>query len=115
MNRDAFYVAHVLECIAKILRYTSDGEPAFMTDERTQDAVVRNLQVLAESTQRISAERKSMHPEVEWKTISGFRNVLVHNYLGLDVEEVWKIVETDLPALQAKMQLMESEIRRIDI
>ncbi len=112
MNRDAFYVAHILECIAKILRYTSGGEPAFLCDERTQDAVVRNLQVLAESTQRISEETKSLHPEVEWKTISGFRNVLVHNYLGLDVEEVWKIVETDLPILQVKMRAIETEIRR---
>lgn len=101
MNRDEFYCRHILECISRISEYTVAGETAFIEDGKTQDAVVRNLQILAESTQRISDGVKSLHPEIEWKAIAGFRNVLVHNYLGLDPVEVWRIVANDLPVLRA--------------
>lgn len=60
-----------------------EGKEAFFEDLKTQDAVLRNLQVLSESTQRLSDELKERHPEVQWFSISGLRNVLVHNYLGL--------------------------------
>lgn len=93
MKDDRLYLVHVLECIDRIERYTAEGKMAFMADERTQDAVLRNLQVLSESTQRLSADLKSAHPEVDWRGISGFRNVLVHDYLGINLIRVWEIVE----------------------
>ena len=65
--------------------------------------MLRNLHTLAESTQRISAELKAAHPEVEWRGIAEFRNVVVHDYLGIDVEEIWDIVQDDLPDLKAKV------------
>jgi uncharacterized protein with HEPN domain len=64
-----------------------------------QDAVLRNLQVLAESTQRLSAELKKEQPEVEWQKIGAFRNVLVHDYLGIDLDQVWQIIQEDIPKL----------------
>lgn len=66
-----------------------------------QDAVLRNLQVLAESTQRLSEEFKSRHPEIEWYKIAGLRNILVHDYLGIDLETVWSVVAASLPELKA--------------
>jgi len=66
----------------RIEQYCQDGEDAFRASELVQDAVLRNLQTLAESTQRISDRLKASHPEVEWRVIAGFRNVLVHDYLG---------------------------------
>lgn len=71
-----------------------------------QDAVVRNLQTLAESTQRLSASLKATEPDVPWDSIAGFRNVLVHNYLGIDLESVWSVVETDLPELKSAIERM---------
>ena len=71
-----------------------------------QDAVVRNLQTLAESTQRLSASLKATEPDVPWDSIAGFRNVLVHNYLGIDLELVWNVVETDLPELKSAIERM---------
>jgi uncharacterized protein with HEPN domain len=65
-----------------------------------QDAVVRNLQVLAESSQRLSDPVKSAEPSVPWRALSGFRNILVHGYLGVDLELVWRVVEKDLPPLR---------------
>ena len=100
MKDDRLYLVHILECIDRIERYTAEGKKAFMADERTQDAVLRNLQVLSESTQRLSANLKADHPEVDWRGISGFRNVLVHDYLGIHLIRVWEIVEDDLSELK---------------
>jgi uncharacterized protein with HEPN domain len=69
-----------------------------------QDAVLRNLQVLAESTQRLSEEYKNRHSDIEWRKISGLRNILVHDYLGIDAETVWVIVNKELSTLQRLMQ-----------
>ena len=71
-----------------------------------QDAVIRNLQIMAESTQRISGRAKETHPEIDWYKISGLRNVLVHDYLGIDMETVWNIVEKEISALKQAMQAM---------
>ena len=62
--------------------------------------MLRNLQTLAESTQRLSEELKAAHPEIEWHRIAAFRNVLVHDYLGVDVERVWEITQRDVPELK---------------
>ena len=100
MKDDRLYLVHILECIDRIERYTAEGKKAFMADERTQDAVLRNLQVLSESTQRLSDGLKEAHPEVDWRGISGFGNVLVHDYLGIHLIRVWEIVEDDLSELK---------------
>ena len=64
---------------------------------------MRNLQTLAESTQRLSEELRAAHPAVDWRGIAGFRNILVHNYLGINLIRVWEIVENDVPALKQKI------------
>jgi uncharacterized protein with HEPN domain len=81
---DRLYLIHIVECATRVEQYTSEGKDAFMSDGKTQDAVLRNLQILAESTQRISRELKAAHPEIEWSKIAGLRNVLVHDYLGIN-------------------------------
>jgi len=64
------------------MSYTEEGKDFFFADTKTQDAVMRNLQILAESTQRLSHSLRELHPEVDWRSISGFRNVAVHEYLN---------------------------------
>ena len=71
-----------------------------------QDATLRQLQVMAESTQRISADLKDQYPEVDWRALSGFRNVLVHDYLGVDMDEVYSAIQLHLPALKAAVESM---------
>lgn len=75
-----------------------------MASTLIQDAVLRNLQVLAESTQRLSDEFKTLHKEIEWNKISGLRNILVHDYLGIDTETVWNIISKELAALDRVLQ-----------
>ena len=109
MKDDRLYVHHVLTCIQRIERYCRNGEESFRRSELIQDAVLRNLQTLAESTQRLSAETQSRHPDVDWRAIAGFRNVLVHDYLGVNLERVWEVASVHLPALRSQMQRIETE------
>jgi len=94
------YLIHISECIARIEKYTLEGQEAFMQSSLIQDAVVRNLQVMGESTKRLPDEWKSAHPEIPWRKIVGFRNVVVHDYLEIDIPAVWEVVEHDLPDLK---------------
>jgi len=100
VKNDIYYLRFVKECIDDIYSFTSGGEEFFFYDKKTQFAVIRALQVLAESTQRLSSEIKTTYPEVDWRGIGGFRNVLVHDYFGLNPARIWEIVETDLPTLE---------------
>lgn len=104
MKDDKLYLIHILECIERIERYTAGGNSFFLNDTKTQDAVTRNLQILAESAQRISHSLKIAHDEVDWRSISAFRNVIVHDYLGIDVQRIWDIVEQDLHDLKNKIR-----------
>lgn len=71
-----------------------------------QDAVIRNLQTLTESSQRLSDELKATEPQIPWRELAGFRNVIVHGYLGVDLGAVWLVVEQDLPALDDAVSRM---------
>lgn len=100
MKDDRLYLIHILERIARIENYVSGGKEIFLRSELVQDAALRNLQTLAESTQRLSEGVKAKRTDIDWRRIAGFRNVLVHDYLGVDVQYVWQIVEDELPTLK---------------
>ena len=84
MKDDGVYLRHVLRRIARIEEYTAVGREGFFSSPLIQDGVIRTLQTLAESAQRLSESIKESYPEVDWKGLAGFRNVLVHDYLGVD-------------------------------
>ncbi|MBI5362717.1 MAG: DUF86 domain-containing protein [Planctomycetes bacterium] len=110
MKDDRLHLRHVLECASRIEAYVTGGRAEFLRSTLVQDAVLRNLQTLAESTQRISEERKTAHPSVPWRALAGFRNILVHGYLGVDLEQVWRIVELELPSLRIEVERMLLEL-----
>jgi uncharacterized protein with HEPN domain len=107
---DRVYLVHIADCIARIESYTSEGKVSFFSSTLIQDAVIRNLQTLSESTQRISVSLKAASPSVEWRNISAFRNVIVHNYLGIDLNQIWAIVESDLPELKLQIERILREM-----
>lgn len=110
MKDDMLYLIHISECVERIERYVSEGgKDQFMSSTLIQDAVLRNLQTMAESIQRLSDASQSAHPEIEWRKISGFRNVLVHDYLSVDLERVWLVIENDLPELKHAINAMLNE------
>jgi len=104
MKDDRLYLVHVIECIAHVREFTADGKENFLADRKTQDAVLRNLHTLSESIQRISNDLKLRYPEVQWREIAAFRNVIVHDYLGIDLVQIWDIIERDLPALNDRIK-----------
>lgn len=110
MKDDRLYLIHIGECIARIEQYTAGGEADFKNSALIQDAVLRNLQTLAESSQRISDRLKTSHPSVPWRNISGFRNVLVHQYLGVDLDYVWRVVEHDVPLLKEQVHAILQDL-----
>ena len=88
MKDDRVYLAHILRCISRIEEYVAGEYGSFLSSPIVQDATLRNLQTMPESTQRLSDCLKARHPDVDWRALSGFRNVLVHDYLGIDLEFV---------------------------
>lgn len=100
MSQDKLYLEYILYCIKKIERFTSGGKKDFLTNELITDAVLRNLQIMAESTQKLSDETKSASNNISWNSLSGFRNVLVHAYIDINLDRVWQSIEDDLPLLK---------------
>jgi uncharacterized protein with HEPN domain len=107
---DAVYLAHIAEMIRRIQTSLQMGRSRLESDLDVQDAVLRRLQTLAESTQRLSQEVKDRHAEIPWKRIAGFRNVATHGYLSIDLDLVWASV-MQLPELG---KVIDEEQRRLD-
>ena len=90
--------------LAESLRIRRRAGVLSLPRERSRTQFVRNLQVLCESTQRIDELHKERHPEINWASIAGMRNVLVHDYFEVDFETVWDVVVRDLPPLEKAMR-----------
>jgi len=112
MTEDRVYLEYILQCIDKIEAYSRGGKEDFLNNSMVQDAILRRLQTLAESTQRLSVEVKANIPEIDWRNISGFRNILVHNYLGgIDLDTVWEVLTNYLPDLKIKITQALQQIK----
>lgn len=83
MKDDRLYLGHILEAVDRILLFGQDGEARFRTDVRTQDAIMRNLQVMGEAAKKVSAETRDAHPEIPWKDIAGMRDRVVRRALSV--------------------------------
>jgi uncharacterized protein with HEPN domain len=111
MKDDTVFLRYISEMIRRIEENTREGKEAFMASHTLQDAVLRNLQTMSETTQRLSEALKATRPDVEWAKIAAFRNVLVHGYLGIDLERIWDIVQNDVPKLNTAIVEMLKDIR----
>jgi uncharacterized protein with HEPN domain len=100
---DRLPLLHMLECTQRIRSYTEAGRAEFLRDTRTQDAVIRNFEIIGEAAKRVSEQSRQRAPGIPWTRIAGFRDVLIHQYEGVDLEQVWLRVEQDLPALETAL------------
>ena len=107
---DRVLLVHMRDCLDRILEYTNAERMRFDASRLVQDAVIRNLQTLAESSQRLSSEIKGTEPQIPWRELAGFRNVIVHGYLGVDLGAVWLVVEQDLPPLSEAVNRMATHL-----
>jgi len=106
MIKDDFvYIDHILDSIAKIEKYTKDLTVYdFVENELVQDGVIRNFEIIGEATKHLSPDFRNTHSDIPWTKMAGMRDILIHDYLGIDIYSVWDTIETDLP--QLKLQLL---------
>ncbi len=103
MKSDSPYIAQMLECAAKIGRYVGEmSYEEFLKDEKTQSAVLMQLQQMGEMAKRVSEKTKT-EVDVPWKKIAGFRDVVAHDYVDVDLENAWKIISLDLTQTEAPL------------
>ncbi len=105
MSRDwRLYWQDVLTCCDKVVRYTEGmDQRAFEVDDRTYDAVVRNLEVIGEAAKQLPVEARQLATQVEWRKIAGLRDVLAHAYFGIDNDILWDVVTNEVPRLRAAL------------
>lgn len=112
MKNDLLYVSNIQECIEAIESYTLDGKEIFMQTRMIQDAVIRNFEVIGEATKRLSPEFRAKYPEIPWRRIAGLRDVLIHDYLRVDLDEVWGIIVNDLSNLKTAIDNIIQDLQK---
>lgn len=103
LSKDQHCLETIIESIDRIIEYTSGIESAddFNNDYRNFDATMMNFVVIGEMVDKISDDFKMEHPDIEWTKIKGFRNIVAHDYFGIDAEEVWQIIKNKIPSLKS--------------
>jgi uncharacterized protein with HEPN domain len=109
-HEDAEYLAYAVRSIEYVFEWTASGREDFLTNRRIQSAVLYRLQTLTQALRDLTPERRKRYPEVPFREMSGFRNVLAHDFIGLDMNVVWNVVEMYLPPLQPQVAKMIAEL-----
>jgi uncharacterized protein with HEPN domain len=104
MKGDRVYLLHILDSVTRALEYTREGHDAFLSDTKTQDAVIRNIEIIGEAAKNLSPELKTAYPDIPWKQIAGMRDTLIHRYFGVKLDLVWQVVEDKLPGLKVRVE-----------
>ena len=104
--KDKHCLESIIEAVDRILEYTSGFESAdeLNEDYRNFDATMMNFIVIGEMVDKLSEDFKNHHSEIEWQKIKGFRNIVAHDYFGIDAEEVWQIIINKIPGLRTDIQ-----------
>ena len=108
MKDDNLYLIHILERIERIESYVLSGREEFLHSRLVQDAVIRNFEVIGEAAKRVSKRSREKYLTVPWKRIAGFRDILIHQYEGVELEKIWNIIAHELPAVKREISLILS-------
>ena len=104
MSRDALYLRHILDAIQKIEHYVEVGHDEFLAESLRHDAVIRQIEIIGEAAKRLSPQVIGRSPDVPWRQVAGMRDVLIHHYMGVDLERVWNVIQLDLPLMRRAVE-----------
>ena len=111
INGDIIRLKHMLTAIEEILSYTEGFDlESFLDDSKTRFASIKQLEIIGEAANHVSAETRLRFGQIEWQKITGLRNILVHEYFGVDEKIVWGIIIKDLPKLRTDIQNLIQEL-----
>lgn len=104
MKSDRIYILHMIDSMDQISEYTDQISMAEFKENRLiQDAVVRNFEIVGEAAKKVSIQTKKKFPHIPWKNMAGMRDKLIHNYMGVDLDAVWKTIEDIVPSMRKKL------------
>ncbi len=104
-RNDIDLIQDIAESVARISLYTLNMEyEEFRKDKKTQDAVIRNIEIMGEATKKLSEDMRKDYPNIPWKNIAGTRDKLIHNYFGVNIDIIWSIVQIEIPSLLPKIE-----------
>lgn len=110
LRDESFYLADIQDCCEKVLKYTAGYTlKDLIHDDRTYDAILRNLEIIGEAAKHVSDETKTRYPQVKWRKIGDFRNIVAHDYFGVSDEIVWDVIENEIPPLLEQVKNMLNE------
>ena len=111
-NKDpVVFVSHILECIEKVEEYTTGkSRQDFLDSTQLQDAVIRRIEIIGEAARNIPKSIQEEYPQVRWDEAKGMRNILIHEYFGVDLELTWQVVQRDLPKLKKQMSELKEDL-----